>query len=136
MILITISLSCRSFLHLACCTCIYYWTCLHLWYHQESDRKWPSSLLFAHEKAGVRVIINRGTSVLHRCGLPLEKLVPVSSFARWNSLFPRTFLACVNIHCRLVNISYSSDLASKVRVIVSYCVVQCRIQFQEWLTRW
>ena len=50
MILITISFSYRSFLHLACCTCIYYWTCPHLWYHQESESKWLSSLLFAHRK--------------------------------------------------------------------------------------
>ena len=68
-----------------------------------------SSLLFAPEKVGVRVILinrGRGTGVLHHCGLPLEKLVPmVSSFAPWKHCpLPQTWLACVYVHCRLVYI--------------------------------
>ena len=107
MILITISFSYRSFPHLGCCTsCIHCWTCPHLCYHRLSD-KWLSPLLFAPGKVGVRVIINRGTSVLHHCGLPLEKMVPISSFARWNHcpLPQRTCVACFYVHCWLVYIT-------------------------------
>ena len=71
MILITISFSYRSFLHLAYCTCIYYFTCPHLCFHQESESKWLSSLLFARRK----------------------NLISLSSFACWNCPLPKTCLA-------------------------------------------
>ena len=79
MILIRISFHfhiARSFLHLAYCTWINYWTCPHLWYHQESEVKWLFSLLFARRK----------------------NLISVSSFACWNCPLPQTCLPCAWAH--------------------------------------
>ena len=112
MILIKISFSYRSFPHLACCTCIYYWTCPHLWYHQESESKWLSSLLFACRK----------------------NLISVSSFACWNCPLPQTCLACAYTHCRLVLIgmlffysllNLSASLLPSIERRVGFFIVIC-----------
>ena len=86
---------------------------------------------FMEKPLCIRIIIKRGTNVLHHyhCGLPLEKL-DIRIVICLLELSVASNLLCVCVVCALSTcVHYSSDLATKVRVIISYSVVQCTIQF-------
>ena len=142
MILITISFSYRSFLHLACCTCIYFWTCQHLWYHQESESKWLLSLLFACRKNLISVSsfaclleLSVASNLLGVCVHTLSTcfhwyVVLVFTVELFRILVNINRATSGSLHCCLLLEKSVSVSSSSIEGQVSFIIAVCR--WENW----